>query len=515
MFSNAIFYRCYSQFITIGILSEIKQLSGVESSVLFFFKKIDLLYLIDLPLLFLMLGKYKREKRKIKAKIHNMLVTLILLILILGYTNFKAPGIISEEWSKESLYNTYGFVASSVIDNFNYIKNNIVFTKFTNHDEYLINNNFKTSSNYSQTKYKGKNLIIIQVESLQQFVINRKYNGKEITPNLNKLISQSLYFDNCYYQTSLGHTSDAELLTNTSLYPLENSSVYANDYNNEFNALPKIMDSIGYNTFAVHGNKASFWNRKSIYNKYEFNKFYSLEKLNKDEISDMGLSDRSLFNQNVDIINNNKKPFYDFTITLTSHGPFKVNNDFCSSNNSIHAYYNAINYTDKQIGMFVDKLKANGILDNSILVIYGDHNAMTINDKDNMEKEIKENLNKDYEWQDYQKVPLIIRLPDSKIKGVNHNSVGEVDVMPTILDLYGINGIKHFGSSVFDNKDHLVVLKDGSYVYGRSFYDKNNNTTYNLDTGKVSSNDLKITNKAKDQLKASSDIIKYNYLKGK
>ncbi|MBP2032210.1 phosphoglycerol transferase MdoB-like AlkP superfamily enzyme [Clostridium algifaecis] len=193
----------------------------------------------------------------------------------------------------------------------------------------MIDNNFKTS-NYSNSQYKGKNLIIIQVESLQQFVINRKYNGKEITPNLNKLISQSLYFDNCYYQISLGHTSDAELLTNTSLYPLENSSVYMTKYNNEFEALPKVMDSMEYNTFAVHGNKASFWNRNSVYNKYGFNKFYSVEKLKNDDMIDMGLSDKSLFNQNVDIIKKNKKPFYDFTITLTSHSPFKVNNDFCN-----------------------------------------------------------------------------------------------------------------------------------------------------------------------------------------
>ncbi|MBP2032209.1 phosphoglycerol transferase MdoB-like AlkP superfamily enzyme [Clostridium algifaecis] len=148
-------------------------------------------------------------------------------------------------------------------------------------------------------------------------------------------------------------------------------------------------------------------------------------------------------------------------------------------------------------------------------MIYGDHNAMTISDKDNIEKTIKKDLNKDYQWQDYQKVPLIMRLSDTKMKGINHNSVGEVDVMPTVFDLYDINGIKHFGSSVLDNKNHLVVLRDGSYVYGRNFYDKKNNTTYNLDSGKILSNDLKKINEAKNQLNASDYIIRYNYLKNK
>lgn len=516
MLSNSIFYRCYKDFITLGVFREIILLPSIKSSTLSFFYIIDLMYIIDLPFIFFLIKNKKYNCHDLNMNKNQTLKCLsvcsCMLILLLMYTGLKAKDLISSEWSREDLYKAYGFMAGNIIDDTNYLKNNINFKSISN-EEKKANLKQLNSSNFTYGKYKGKNLIMIQVESLQQFVINRKYNGKEITPNLNKIIGESAYFDNCYYQISLGHTSDAEFLTNNSLYPLKDSSLYMTKYNNTFNALPNIMDDKGYDTFAIHGNKASFWNRNIIYNKYGFNKFYSLEKLNYDDDIAMGLSDKSLFNQSVDIINKNKRPFYSFIITLTSHGPFMVNNNFCNGTDTISKYYNAINYTDKCLGEFVDKLKKNGVLDNSILVVYGDHNAMTIDDKKDFSKVTGKDLNHDYNWQQYQKIPLIIRFPNGENKGVNHNSVGQIDVMPTIAKFYGVGKVKYLGEDLFDNKDHLVVLRDGSYVYGDEYYDSNKKSTYNLENGHTIINNLNRIKEVNTKLNVSDDIIKYNLFK--
>lgn len=517
MLIDSIFYRCYGNFISIGMFPQLGQLSEVKSSVNFYFNYIDIFYMLDLPVILFFILKLNINELSVQISLkYKFLETFLITLLCLScffYVNKKDPGVVYE-YSKSHLFDTYGFIGASVIDNFNYLINNVHLDKLDDEKNKIIDDNFK-QGNSELLNYKGKNLIMIQVESLQQFVVNRKYQGKEITPNLNKLISDSLYYDNCYYQISIGHTADAELLTNTSLYPLKDSAAYITKDGNEYNALPKTLNSIGYNSFAIHGNEASFWNRNIMYSKYGFNQFYSSEKLKKDNTIDMGLSDQSLFEQSYDIIEKSKKPFYSFIITLSSHSPFTVDNNFCKSDNSLSAYYNSINYTDKQIGTFIDKLKASGILDNSILVIYGDHNAMTISDKNVMSKEVGQDLNNNVIWQEYQKIPLIIKLPNTNNTGIKHDSVGQIDVMPTILDLYGITGVKHFGTDVLDNSNHKVVLRNGSYVEGNKFYNKDNNTTYDIDTGKVLKNEINKINNSEQQLKASDYIINYDYFKNK
>lgn len=516
MLANSIYYKVYENFINIGTVTEIRMVSKVSSSVGAYFNSIYIFYLLDLFIIFIVVSKYYHKKYFDENKINMYIKTILIIILCslaLIYTAKKYPKIASIEWSKHDLFATYGFIISTALDNFNYAKNNFnQNAKIDDSKKQLIASNFKTG-NVQLLNYKGKNLIMIQVESLQQFVLNRKYNGREITPNLNKLLNESMYYDNCYYQISMGHTSDAELLTNTSLYPLCDSSVYMTKYKNKYIALPEVLKSINYTSFAIHGNESSFWNRNYMYKDYGFHDFYSLEKLKSDDIVEMGLSDKSLFEQGYNIISKSKQPFYSFIVTLTSHSPFNVDNNFCNADNLLTAYYNSINYTDKYIGKFIDELKASGILDNSILIIYGDHNAMTINEKNLMENELGVNLDSNYEWQKYQKVPIIMKLPDSNYIGINHNSVGQNDIFPTILDLYGITGVKHFGKSLLSIDNNQVILRDGSYIEGQYYYDREVNETFNIDNGKIQKNDNKKIENAKKKIEASNDIINYNYFK--
>ena len=478
-------------------------------------KPIDFLYLIDLVILPLIL-RYKKietKEKKFIIRIKNLVVSLICVCICFMYVYLDNPLLFSAEFSRPDIENSAGIMGMFIIDDFNYIKNNFVVGNISEESKKNIDNQLN-SINIIDSKYKGKNLIMIQVESLQQFVINKKYNGKEITPNLNRLIQESAYFDNCYYQVGLGHTCDAELLTNTSLYPVNDGAAFITKYNNTYISIAEGIKKLGYSTEVLHGNYGSFWNRTAMYKAFKYDEFYSLDKLNKDNFIGMGLSDESFLNQSFDIIIESKKPIFSFLITVTSHEPYnyKINNLF-SNSNIIENYYNAINYTDKELGLFVDKLEKSRILDDSILIIYGDHNAISLNDKSKFEEAVGEKIDNLGQWQKYQKVPMIIRFPNQENKGVNHKSIGQIDVAPTISNLYGINDSQYFGRNIFETGDNLVVLRDGSYIYGDENYNAKENKTYNIKENSVIVNNDKLIDKAKKQLEASDEIFKYDFFK--
>ncbi|WDU84411.1 LTA synthase family protein [Caloramator sp. Dgby_cultured_2] len=139
--------------------------------------------------------------------------------------------------------------------------------------------------------------MVVQLEAFQGFVLERKINGQELTPNLNKLAKDSLVFENYYYQTAWGGTSDAEFLSNVSLLPARDGSVYYQYAGNKYDALPKELKGIGYFTAVMHANRPGFWNRTNMYRALGFDKYESEKDFNIDEIQGMGLSDKSFLNR--------------------------------------------------------------------------------------------------------------------------------------------------------------------------------------------------------------------------
>ena len=167
----------------------------------------------------------------------------------------------------------------------------------------------------------------MQLEAIQQFVIGTKFNGKEITPNLNKFINDSAYFENFYYQIGAGNTSDAEFLANTSLYPLNEGAVYFRFPANTYESTANLLKKQGYATYAAHANNPSFWNRMEMYKALGFDKFINSKSLVLDEFLGWGLSDMSFLKQSLNKIDVSR-PFYGFFITLSSHYPFNYFEDY-------------------------------------------------------------------------------------------------------------------------------------------------------------------------------------------
>ncbi len=332
---------------------------------------------------------------------------------------------------------------------------------------------------------KGKNLIVIQVEALQNFVIDLVYEGQEITPNLNRLIreSGSFYFDNYYQHIGRGNTSDAEFVTNNSLYPAYDYPTYEEYADNTFYGLPWILRDNKYTAWVFHGYKKEFWNREKAYVNLGFERFISEEdyEFTEKESIGFGIIDEVFFSQTLDYIkeldNVDENPFYAFIITLTSHTPFNMPGHLQTiklreehKNTMLGNYLQAIHYADKALGEFLEGLRREGYYDNSVVAIYGDH--FVIFGSEQRDRDIMSDLlNKPYNLGDIMNVPLIIHIPGLEDNKTISKIGSQLDFLPTILNIMGYENQKGimFGKDLLNYEGDnfvapLVYAVKGSFI---------------------------------------------------
>jgi len=341
---------------------------------------------------------------------------------------------------------------------------------------------------------KGRNVIVVSMESLQSFVINNTVNGQEITPFLNDFIKQSYYFDQFYHQTGQGKTSDAEFLIENSLYPLGRGAVFFTHATNEYNATPEILKNYGYYSAVFHANNKSFWNRDVMYQSMKYDRFFSMTDYDITEENSVGwgLKDIPFFEQSVQHLKTLPQPFYTKFITLTNHFPFELGEEdkmvpeYTSNSRTLNRYFPTVRYMDEALKVFIERLKEEGLYENSVIILYGDHYGIS----ENHNKAMAQYLGKDeitpFDHVQLQRVPFIIHIPgvtDKQPKVISKVS-GQIDVKPTLLHLLGIDTRNqiHFGEDLF-SKDKLdfVVLRDGSFVTKDYVYTKN--ACYDKKTG--------------------------------
>ena len=330
--------------------------------------------------------------------------------------------------------------------------------------------------------YAGKNVILVQVEALNTMVMQRKIKGREITPNLNAIINESWYFPNTYAETGLGNTADAEFIVNTSLLPPKTQAAPVAYVDRVLPSLPRLLGDQGYRTFTAHANRISYWNRKELYAALGFSQYYERAYFgSKDMFNENGASDEVLFKKSGELLRQadaTTTPFYAQIITLSAHNPFdlipqarrplKTPSDLEGS--LMGDYISSESYSDLAVGKFVKQLKADGIWDDSIVVFYGDHTSMTENTLAGTSGlAAKRLLGRPYSAADRQRVPLIIHLPGQMQSQVVTATAGQIDIMPTIADLVGIDlqGTPHLGRSLFVASGALVPMR--SYLPGGSF----------------------------------------------
>lgn len=311
---------------------------------------------------------------------------------------------------------------------------------------------------------KGRNLIIIQVESLENAVIGEKINGQEITPRLNQLAKAGLYFPNYYAQIGPGTTADAEFSTLTSLYPLPDKVVFIEYAFQPYNALPWLLKNNGYHTYALHGDLPSFWNRANIYPQLGYEKWFGRQEYTiPRSIGNYDLGDEDFFNQSLPKLQDLPRPFMATLITLTSHSPFELPDDLkklsipatTTFNVTQQNYLQSAHYADGAIGDFVDKLKTNGLYDNSLIVIFGDHGSFSgVGNALGARKAIFSDLQN-------SQVPLIIIAGGSKLRGINNSPGSHIDLFPTLANLLGIKATSTLlGQDLLNTNTPIAVMRN-------------------------------------------------------
>ncbi|MDR3594793.1 LTA synthase family protein [Clostridium sp.] len=337
-------------------------------------------------------------------------------------------------------------------------------------------NNENLPPNQYSGIFKGKNIIFLQIESMENFVINKTVSGKEITPFLNKLTKQCLYFNNFYEQNNGANSIDCDLMINTSIYPLGDRITATNYGENVYpNSLPRLLSNEGYATISTHAEEHGEFNWTELHkNGFGAQTLWSINNYNYDEVVGYGLSDRSFFTQLSEKLKDVKQPFFVQLPTLSSHGPFNIDKKYRQldlpqeiDESYLGGYFESLHYTDAQIEMFFDRLKQDNLLDNSIVVIYGDHAGVHKYYNDDIQK-----LNfEDNWWKEYDhRLPLLIYSKNAPAETISASG-GQVDMLPTISYLLGINESLYkntsMGRILVNTKRDSTIIK-GNVIKGNA-----------------------------------------------
>lgn len=482
---DIMYYRGFGSFLSLHLLSETSNLDNLSSCVKSFIYPIDIVFFIDILIIILLMIFKRKLFKPVKKNVFIFISVFVFSIAYITFSHYRIDKmgfhlqkqmLFRTCWTPNQTISDLSPIGYQIYDLFTFYDDshpyNLTSNDKTNIKKWYADNIEKNPVDKNSGLFKGKNLLIIQWESLENFVVNKEVQGQELTPNLNKFIKNSFYFNHYHEQVYNGTSSDSDLMTNNSIFPIRNGSTFFRFPDNTYNSLPKILESEGYTTYAIHPDKGAYWNWMPNLKSYGFQHLYDSSRYNCSEIIGLGISDGSYFNQIEPIIKNAKTPFYSFVVTLSSHAPFDLPNQYRTlklssdlDSSRIGGYFQSIHYTDEQFGKFMNKLEADGVLNNTAVAIYGDHcgvHKYYQSDIDNMTKK------EDWWVDDHKEIPLVIYNKDLKGEQIISKNAGQVDVMPTLLYLLGVDKQKYentvMGKNIFTSKKDYALLEDGSIV---------------------------------------------------
>ena len=503
------------------------------------------------------------ETEKSKKTFKNTIITGFVCVLLFCCTLSPTDiGRLFRQWNREYVVMRYGIYTYQINDlvsslsptissMFGYDKNAKIFR-----DYYDENKKDDTSNQYTNI-FKGKNVIVIHAESMQTFTMDLEFNNKELTPNLNKLASEGIFFSNFYAQESVGTSSDSEFTFNTSLTPALSGTVAINYFDREYTTIQKLLKEQGYYTFSMHGNNGTFWNRKLLHESFGYDDFYYHTKdYVIDETIGLGLSDKSFFKQSatkIKDISNSHANFYGTLIMLTNHTPFSYIGPYSDysvdletevenprtgkfttetkhymEDTTLGNYFKSVHYADEAIGEFIEELDDQGLLDNTVIVIYGDHDAKIKNSEYeyfyNYNPETGKMLEPDdpnyhavdsYEYELNRKVPFIIWTKDQQFNVEINEVMGMYDALPTLGNMFGFKSDYALGNDMFSIDENVVIFPDGNWLTNKMYYNNQKQEGLLLDpTSPVSVDYIqKYCKKSEEVLSVSNAIITYDLIR--
>ena len=546
LISNSIYYREFTDFVTVNtMLASSKVSAGLGAAALELFRPWDVIYILDFPILaFFFFKKWIRMDNRPFNKRASFAITSLSAMLFsanLFLAEIDRPELLTRGFSNYYVVRALGLPAFlGYSANQTYVANKER-SKASEADlkpveEYIQQHYAKANPEYFGMA-KGRNVIYIHLESFQQFLIDYKLKVDdkeyEVTPFLNSLYhsKETFAFSNVFNQVKAGKTSDAETMIETGLFGLNQGSFMVNyGGTNTQQAAPFILSKNGYNSSAVfHGNAGSFWNRNTAYKQWGYNYFFDASYFTKQDSSNSfqyGLNDKYMLKDSIKYLERLQQPFYTKFITVSNHYPYTTSlsgDDLGfplakTQDETINGYFATANYLDSSIKAFFDYLKESGLYKNSIIVLYGDHYGIS----NSRNPALAPLLGKNSEtWSSYdnamlQRVPYMVVVPGMDKGGIIDTFGGEIDMLPTLEHLLGIESNKFLqvGQDMLSPEhDQIVAFRSANYFVtpeytsysGRTYYTKTGEEITNPDEKTKEELD-KIREAANLQLKISDSI---------
>lgn len=354
-------------------------------------------------------------------------------------------------------------------------------------NQILVENYFKEKGGHQDNEmtgiFKGKNLMVIQMESMDYRVLNETYS-----PNLTRLRNEGIDFPN-FYTPMFGDdaTFGTETAVNTGLFSATgfDTSTILQKYTFP-DTLARSFERNGYIANEYHFNISRFYHRGLMAKSYgyrSYNRYIDLlqNKLLDTEIDDV-LCEPGLYEQLV-----KENQFLDYIITYSAHVPYTTDSNRYkeavkrrpqlaqkTGTDTLGVYKMLGTLTDDMVGKLVTRLDEDGILEDTVLVFLTDHYCYGVsNDKNYYSENDSRRCN----------TPFFIYC-----KGMESRSVNKVcqtnDVLPTLLNLFGIEVPDNLvGNDIFDEKyEGIAYFPDFSWITSKCYYNN----------GKIIKNDAQI-----------------------
>ncbi|WP_256759269.1 LTA synthase family protein [Cohnella sp. WQ 127256] len=491
-FTVLMYYKYYGIIVTYHAISQADKVTKVGESTYSLMDPYYLLIFVDIVVLIgiqvWLRNKSKRIHINLKPISRTVLSSLFIVSIVLCFFSiWPNRASMNENKQAEGMgilnYEVYTIFADSTED-----KAMVDMKDITQ----PVIDNLKGVTAVSNPQYfgaaKGKNVIIVQMESFQDFLIGLTIDGKEITPNLNKLAKENFNFDHFFTSVGQGTTSDAEYVVNTSLYVPKHEPATKNYVKKELPSLPKLLNAEGYHTATFHTNDVEFWNRKELYDAIGFDQYYDKSFFGDEDHVAFGASDEVLYSKTIEELkkmDESDQPFYAQILSMSSHHPYNIPEEKYQmelpeqfDDTLVGRYILSQNYSDYALGKFIDELKQSGLWDNSVFLLYGDHQGLPVYSLDSTEKGLMEEiLGHEYGYTEMFNIPLILHAPGVTYPAEIKQTGGQIDILPTVANLMGISIANqiHFGQDLFNQTTSNVLpmrhfLPSGSIISDSSIF---------------------------------------------
>ena len=390
-----------------------------------------------------------------------------------------------------------------------------------NLNKYFVSNTVTTGNEYTGM-FEGKNLIVIMVESGNEIMLNSKYY-----PNIQKLVANGLHFTNNYSPRNICSTGNNEMGAMISLYSINNNCT-ANVYQNNtyFESIFNLFNNEGYITNSFHDYYDWYYDRSVIHKNMGSGTFYDAVKLKLDfsynyPAYDTWASDEELMEKYLEIIDENgtDKPFMSFITTVTSHMPYNMSSEYGDMymdlfpedySTELKRYMSKLKVVDNAIGILLDGLEKQGILDDTVIVLFGDHYPYSI-DTEKINAALDYDLSVD---NNADRIPLIIYNSEIKAEEIDAYT-SYIDILPTVANLFNLNydSRLYMGTDALSlEHEDMVIFIDGSWKNAYAFYNASTSKLHYY-TNKTYTDEeiLAINTEVRLKLEMSGLAIRKNY----